>query len=271
MANFYLTRPARNNYQMPNHKTIVGKWLKTGLLTLVFGLICGYATASPPTKENDPLEKMNRSILEFNLGVDRTILRPVAKSWRTIVPTPVRKGIGNFFSNLWQPMTIVNDLLQGKVGQATHDTMRFLLNTTAGVLGIFDVASELDLPEHKEDFGQTLALWGAPSGPYLVLPFLGPGNLRDTVGLVPQFAYSDAVGYLDSPHRFYASGVRLVEARSLLLDADGLLEVQPDPYLFLRETWRQSRANLIHDGNPPRSEEEFTEDELIDQLLQDEP
>ncbi len=254
---------------MPNLKTIGGKWLTAGLLPLALGLTSAYAAASPPTKENDPFEKMNRGILEFNLDVDRTILKPVAKSYRTIVPTPVRKGVGNFFSNLWEPMTIVNDLLQGKVGQAGNDTLRFLINTTVGMLGIFDVASALDLPRHKEDFGQTLAVWGVHPGPYLVLPFLGPGNLRDTVGLVPQSAYSDAVGYLDSPDRFYASGVRLVDSRSRLLDADGALEVQPDPYLFLREAWRQSRANLIHDGNPPRSGEELTEDELIDQLLQD--
>ncbi len=258
-----------------SHKTIGRKWLGAGLLTLLLGLVSADVIASSPTRENDPFEKINRSILEFNLDADRVILKPVAKSWRKIVPTPVRKGVGNFFSNLWQPMTVVNDLLQGKVGQATNDTLRFLVNTTAGILGIFDVAKALNLPKHKEDFGQTLAVWGAPPGPYLVLPFLGPGNLRDTVGLMPQSAYGDAVGYLDSPDRFYASGVRLVDARSRLLDADRLLEVQPDPYLFLRETWRQSRASLIHDGNPPRPEgglsEEELEDELIDQLLQDDP
>lgn len=254
---------------MPNHKTIGKKSLRTGLLFLVFSLISGYATASSPAQENDPFEKMNRSILEFNLDVDRVLLKPAAKSYHKVVPTPVRKGIGNFFSNLWEPMTIVNDLLQGKVGQATNDTLRFLVNTTAGVLGIFDVASALNLPKHKEDFGQTLAVWGVPAGPYLVSPFLGPSNLRDTTGLVPQFIYGDAVGYLDSPDSFYAGGVRLVDTRSRLLDTDQLLEVQPDPYLFLRETYRQLRANLIHDGNPPRSEEELSEDDLIDQLLQD--
>ncbi len=253
---------------MPNYKTIIGKWLGTGLLTLVLGLVSTCATAASSPDGNDPFENMNRSILEFNLDVDRALLRPVAKSWRNIMPTPVRRGVGNFFSNLWQPMTVVNDLLQGKVGQATRDTFRFLVNTTAGLLGIFDVASALDLPRHKEDFGQTLAVWGVPPGPYLVLPFLGPGNLRDTVGLVPQSA-SDAVGYLDSPERFYASGLRLLDMRSRLLDVDGLLEVQPDPYIFLRETWRQSRENLIHDGNPPRPEGELNEDALIDELLQD--
>ena len=254
---------------MSNHKNTGKKWLGAGLLSLVFGLISGCATASSPTEENDPFEKMNRSILEFNLDVDRAILKPVAKSYRKIVPTPVRKGIGNFFSNLWEPMTVVNDLLQGKVGQATNDAFRFLVNTTAGVLGIFDVASALNLPKHKEDFGQTLAVWGMPAGPYLVSPFLGPGNLRDATGLVPQFVYGDAVEYLNSPDSFYAGGVRLVDTRSRLLDADRLLEIQPDPYLFLRETWRQSRTSLIHDGNPPRSGEELSEDELIDQLLQD--
>ena len=254
---------------MSNHKTTGKKSLRASLLFLVFCLVSGCATTSSLTEENDPFEKMNRIILEYNLGTDRVILRPVAKSYRKIVPTPVRKGIGNFFSNLWEPMTVVNDLLQGKVGQAANDTFRFLVNTTAGVLGIFDVASKLKLPKHKEDFGQTLAVWGVPAGPYLVLPFLGSGNLRDATGLVPQFVHGDAAGYLDSPNSLYAGGVRLVDARSRLLDADGLLEVQPDLYLFLRETYRQSRANLIHDGNPPRSGEELSEDELIDRLLQD--
>ncbi len=256
---------------MPNPETTVGKWLATGLLCLALGPTSGCATVSSSSEENDPFEKMNRGILEFNLNVDRIILKPIAKPYHEHVPSPVRKGIGNFFSNLREPVTVVNALLQGKAGQAGNDTLRFLVNTTVGVLGVFDAASALNLPKHKEDFGQTLAVWGAPAGPYLVLPFLGPSNLRDTTGMIPQFAYGDALGYMDSPERFYTSGLRLVDARSRLLDADELLEVQPDPYLFLRETWRQSRTNLIHDGNPPRPMDELSEDDLIDELLQYDP
>ena len=262
-----LTQP--DNKPMSTHETTVGKWLTQGLLSVALVLTAGYAMAASPERENDPFEKTNRNILEFNLDVDRAILKPVAKPWREIVPAPVRNGVGNFFSNLGEPMTIANGLLQGKAGQAGGDLLRFLLNTTIGVLGIFDVAGALNLPKHKEDFGQTLAVWGVPAGPYLMLPFLGPSSLRDAAGLIPEFAYGDAVGYLDSPDRLYASGLRLVDTRSRLLDTDELLAMQPDPYLFLRESWRQSRANLIHDGNPPGSQDEWSEDELIDQLLQD--
>lgn len=254
---------------MSNNNATCKKWFRTGLLFLVFGLTTSYATASSLPEENDPFENMNRAIHEFNLDFDRVLLKPIAKPYRKVVPAPVRRGIGNIFSNLWEPMTVVNDLLQGKVGQATNDTLRFLINSTVGLLGIFDVASALNLPKHKEDFGQTLAVWGVPAGPYLVSPFLGPGNLRDATGLVPQFLYGDAVSYLDSPDSVYAGGVRIVDARSRLLDSDSLLEAQPDKYLFLREVYRQSRASLIHDGNPPPPEDGLSEDELIDQLLQD--
>ena len=177
--------------------------------------------------------------------------------------------VNNFFSNLWEPMTIVNDLLQGKLFYAARDTTRFLVNSTVGILGIFDVASHMDLPRRKEDFGQTLAVWGIPSGPYLVLPFLGPSNIRDTTGLVPQFLYADALLYLDSPEAWYAAGARLVDTRSLLLGADDILDLQPDQYLFLREAYRQQRLNQIHDGTPPGADPEEMEDALIDQLLED--
>lgn len=247
----------------------VWTWFRVVLLVLFVGLITGCATTSSLPAQNDPFEKMNRSILDFNLESDRILLHPVARSYSKVVPAPVRKGIGNFFSNLWEPMTIVNDLLQGKVIYAVRDTSRFLVNTTVGLLGIFDVAEKINLPKHREDFGQTLAVWGVPPGPYLVLPFLGPANIRDAVGLVPQYLYTDASVYLDSPESIYASTIRLVDTRSTLFGSDEMLKAQPDMYFFLREAYRQSRMNLIHDGNPPRTEGGLSEDELIDQLLQD--
>jgi len=254
---------------MPDNTANDEKWFRAGLLLLVFSLTAGCATTSPLSVENDPYEEMNRSILDFNLYADRKFFKPAAESYRETVPAPVRKGIGNFFSNLWEPMTVVNDLLQGKLDDAIRDTGRFLINTTIGVLGIFDVADKMGLPRHKEDFGQTLAVWGIPSGPYLVLPFLGPSNLRDAAGLAPQFAYADMVSYLDSPEVYYVSGIRLTDTRSQLLGADELLEAQPDPYLFLRQVYEQSRTSLIQDGSPPLTEGQPSEDELIDQLLQD--
>jgi phospholipid-binding lipoprotein MlaA len=249
--------------------TTAGCRIGTLMVILAISLLAGCATTQGESgsQSNDPFEKMNRSIHTFNLETDRIFLKPIAKGYERFIPGPVRKGVNNFFSNLWEPMTIVNDLLQGKFGYAAKDTTRFLVNSTVGILGIFDVASRVDLGRRKEDFGQTLAVWGIPPGPYLVLPFLGPSSIRDTTGLVPQFFYGDALLYIDSPEVWYAAGTRLVDTRSRLLGTDDILDLQPDTYLFLREAYRQQRINQIHDGNPPGADLEETEDALIDQLL----
>ena len=231
--------------------------------------MAGCATTSSNPADNDPYEKTNRSILTFNLESDKYLLKPIAQGYERYIPRPIRTGVNNFFSNLWEPMTIVNDLLQGKFAHAGRDTGRFVINSTLGLFGILDVATEMNLPKRKEDFGQTLGVWGVPSGPYLVLPFLGPSNLRDTAGLIPQYLYADALLYPDSPESYYASGARLVDTRSLLLGADSILDVQPDKYLFLREAYRQQRLNQVHDGSPPRSDDQESDDELIDLLLED--
>lgn len=244
--------------------------LKSLIVTIALVALSGCATNQVDQAYNDPFEGVNRAVLEFNLESDRVILKPIAKTYSKVVPGPIRSGINNFFSNLWEPMTIVNDLLQGKLDHAAQDTMRFLVNSTIGVFGILDVATEMDMPRRKEDFGQTLAVWGVPSGPYLVLPFLGPSNLRDTAGLVPQWVYADALIYLDSPESYYAVAARLVDGRSTLLGADDILDLQPDKYLFLREAYQQNRNNLIHDGNPPSALQGGSEDDLIDQLLEEE-
>jgi len=240
------------------------------ILALVAALLAGCASTSPQTLndndhyigENDPFGNVNRKILNFNLKADQYVLKPVAE-------TSIRNGVKNFFSNLWEPMIIINDLLQGKFLQAGRDTSRFVINTTLGFLGLNDVATHLDLPKNREDFGQTLAVWGVPSGPYLVLPFLGPSNLRDTAGLVPQMFYADPVNDMNSPESTYTGVVRLVDGRSRLLGADDILDVQPDKYLFLRQGYRQRRENLIYDGNSPASENQDSEDELLDQLLEE--
>ena len=221
------------------------------------------------TKNKDPFEKFNRSILKFNLKADKYVLKPVAKTYNKAVPRPVRNGLRNFFSNLREPVTVLNDLLQGKFRKAGRDTGRFVINTTLGFLGLNDVASHLGFPKEREDFGQTLAVWGVPSGPYLVLPFLGPSNLRDAFGLVPQMTVADPLNYFDPAHGTYLGITRLVDQRAALLGLDGLLDVQPDKYLFLRESYRERRLNQIHDGNPPVNDNEPTEDELLDELLDD--
>ena len=213
----------------------------------------------------DPWEGFNRSIHRFNMKVDEKVLRPVAQRYVKHVPPKVRKGVRNFFNNLREPTTIVNDLLQGKPAQAGSDSLRFLINSTFGVLGVFDVATHLNLPRNREDFGQTLGRWGVPSGPYLVLPFLGPSNLRDATGLIPQYAYTDmTAGIEDEAVMWSLTATRVIDTRAGLLSADKVLEEQLDPYVFLRETYAQRRLNDIYDGNPPEAE-----DELLDEILEE--
>lgn len=230
-------------------------------MILVLLIVSGCATTSP---DKDPYENMNREILDFNLSSDKYVLKPIAKGYSKI-PSPIRNGIGNALSNLREPYTILNDLLQGKFRKAGRDTGRFVINSTLGLLGLADVATEMDLPRQREDFGQTLAVWGVPSGPYLVLPFLGPSNLRDAFGLVPTYAGADPVN-LNSPERYYATGLRFIGVRANLLPFDDVFELQPDKYLFLREAYRQRRAMLISDGELSVDD---GEDDLLDELLED--
>jgi len=244
--------------------------MKNVAIALIFLFLSGCATTGPaPTDLGDPYERINRSILTFNLESDKYFLKPLAKGYEFVIPKPIRTGVSNFFSNLWEPMTIVNDLLQGKFGHAGRDSSRFVINTTLGLFGILDIATEMGLPRRKEDFGQTLGVWGVPTGPYLVLPFLGPSNIRDTAGLIPQYMYGDTLLYIDSPESLYASSIRLVDTRSRLLGTDQLLDLQPDKYLFLKEAFRQQRLNQVYDGNPPKLDNDSSDDALIDLLLED--
>ncbi len=249
--------------------------LSTVLLVLTLIFLGGCASTQSPSSrsdaaaENDPFEGVNRAILNFNFKLDDYVVEPAAKGYRAVVPSPVRQGFGNFFSNLWVPNTILNDLLQGKFSYAAQDFSRFFINSTIGVLGIFDVASRLDIPKHREDFGQTLAVWGVESGPYLVLPLLGPSNLRETVGLIPEYAGTDLVTSLDTPERWYATGLRLVNARERLLGTTDVLDLQPDKYLFLREGYRQRRALQIADESAIAADSAEIDEALIDELLED--
>lgn len=203
--------------------------------------------------DNDPFEAFNRKVYAFNDFLDRHILQPVARGYRRVTPEVVQRGIGNFFSNLFEPTVIINDLLQGKFKQSLADSGRFVLNSTVGLFGLFDVATGLGLEKHQEDFGQTLAVWGVPDGPFLVLPLLGPRNVRDTAGFVVDW-YTDPVTYLeDSNARWSLRAVTYIDTRARLLGASRVLEeATDDPYLFLREAYRQRRQSLIYDGQPPR-------------------
>lgn len=202
---------------------------------------------------SDPLEKVNRAVYKFNDAFDRHLLKPVAGAYDRSLPKPIRIGINNFFHNAYQPTVIVNDLLQGKFKQAAADTGRFLVNTTVGLLGFIDVASKMRLERHEEDFGQTFAAWGLKSGPYLVLPFLGPSNLRDGAGLIPYYLYTYPLAAIESRGaRWSAMAIDTVNDRANLLTASAIMEEAAlDRYVFLREAYYQKRRNLIYDGNPP--------------------
>lgn len=198
--------------------------------------------------EQDPWEGYNRAVYAFNDTVDRYVMKPVAKGYRAITPDPVEESISNLFSNLNELRNVLNDALQWKWGQAANDSGRFLVNSTVGVVGLFDVAKHLGLEKSDgEDFGQTLANWGMGQGPYLVLPFLGPSTLRDLGGL-PADIYLDPVVYIDHvPTRNTLRGSGFVVQRASLLEAEKL--ASGDRYLFMRDAYLQRREYLINDGD----------------------
>jgi phospholipid-binding lipoprotein MlaA len=224
--------------------------MQKAFLALAAMLLAGCATV-PPGKADprDPWEKMNRSTHAFNDAIDRAIGKPVAKAYVKVMPRFVRTGISNVFNNLNTINTVVNDVLQGKMKQAGNDSARFLLNTTFGVGGLYDAASAAGLDFNDEDFGQTFGKWGMKSGPYLVLPFLGPSTTRDTFGkLVDQFTYP--VTYLeDDSTRFMIRAVSLVDTRAELLDLDAQIDRSYDRYAFIRNAWLQRREFQVTDGN----------------------
>ena len=236
------------------------------------------ATVSAPD-ERDPWESFNRSIYSFNDGFDRAIARPVASAYQAVLPDFIETGISNFFSNLGDVVVIVNDVLQFKLVQAAQDFTRLLMNTTFGLLGFFDLASEMEVPKHDEDFGQTLATWGVGDGAYLILPFLGSSSVRDASGLVVDLSFLDPVTYIkDDEVRWSLIALRATDKRADLLSASRIVDKSGiDPYLFIRTAYYQIRENQIYDGNPPSSfeikapsqEDLLLEDELEKELLLD--
>jgi phospholipid-binding lipoprotein MlaA len=208
-------------------------------------------TASNP---QDPWENFNRAVYALNDRVDKNIARPVASTYQRAMPAPARNGFHNFIGNLGEPSTIVNDLLQGKFKQVLQDTGRFILNSTAGLLGWFDVAKHVGLDKHDEDLGQTLAVWGVPSGPYLVLPALGPSTVRDAGGRVGDI-YTDPPKR-DMPPRYRNGELVLdgISTRAGLMEANDAVDSAYDPYAFVRDAYLQNRRYKINDGNSPESE-----------------
>lgn len=227
--------------------------------TRCLGLVLSALILSGCATQNrrDPLEPLNRGIYRFNDAFDKALAKPVAQAYETVVPDPLQMMARSFFSNLDDVVVTFNDLLQFKFGQALADGGRVLVNSTFGLGGIADVASAIGLEKHDEDFGQTLGHWGIDSGPYLVLPFFGPSSVRDGIGRVVD-TNLDLVLYIDHvPTRNQTLALRFESRRADLLDAEKVVdEAAIDRYSFLRDAYLQRRRSLVHDGEPPRLDDE---------------
>lgn len=223
------------------------------LATVLFLEGCA-VTAADQRRGPDPFEPVNRSVALFNSGVDKAIVKPSAQVYYAVMPELFRGYIGNFFSNLGDVWTGTNNMLQGKPKDAFSDWSRFTINTVFGFLGALDIASEMGLGRHNEDFGQTLAVWGVKPGPFIMLPILGPSSLRDTSGLVlDTFVYPTRF-ITKTSTRYQLLFTRAVDTRASFLSAEHLMDnVSIDDYSFLRDGFFQRRYSQVFDGNPPES------------------
>ena len=228
------------------------------LMWVSVALVAGCATTQQTERvaKIDPFESINRAVFTFNENADEYVIKPAAEAYQFVLPEFVRTGVTNFFSNIGDIFVAVNNLLQGKPGNAANDIGRFLVNSTIGILGLFDVATDAGLEKNKEDFGQTLGVWGVPSGPYVVLPLFGPSSVRDTAGLAVDLKTDFILNsnQLNHDQKVGSTVLRVVNQRANLLNASQLLEDAAfDKYSFLRDSYLQRRHNQVHDGNPPLS------------------
>lgn len=213
-------------------------------------LLGGCATAGNP---RDPAEGFNRAMFAINDGIDKVVTKPIAQSYEAALPSPLRTGVANFFGNLDDVFIAVNNLLQGKLPEALSDVGRVLINSTVGLLGVIDVASDAGLEKHDEDFGQTFGRWGVGDGPYLVLPLFGPRTVRDTFGLILDVKTDPVSQFHDVPPRNSMTATRGISERARLLSADKIVEEAAlDRYSYIRDAYLQRRRSKIFDGNPPR-------------------
>jgi len=223
------------------------------LVLLMGAALCPSAFAADADLDpRDPWERYNRDMYRFNEAVDRSLFQPLARGYNAITPDLVNRGITNFFNNLEDVRSALNNLLQFKFGRALSDVGRVAVNSTAGLLGFMDVASNVNLPRYNEDFGQTLGSWGVASGPYVVLPFFGPSSVRDGVGVAVDW-FTDPVILIDNEWlRWGMRALDIVDTRADLLYASRVLEQAAlDPYSFIRDAYLQRRQDLVYDGNPP--------------------
>lgn len=233
-------------------------------ILVMSGTLSGCSTTPATHANKDPWEGWNRDVHDFNKDFDDTILKPLAKGYQETVPNPVDESITNIFSNINDIGVTINDFLQLKFVQGGMDASRFLINTTVGVVGIFDVAKMVDLPKHDEDFGQTLGFWGVPSGSYMVLPFLGASSPRDTIGLIGDALFNPLTyvsafgGFAANAATASATAVDVTDTRSDLMSSEKIVnEASVDRYDFVKNAYLQRREFLIHDGNPPEEADDL--------------
>lgn len=219
---------------------------------------CGTINLSAYTQQKDPFETVNRGIYKFNDTLDQAVVKPVAKGYNKIVPSPVKTMISNFFSNLDDVVVTANDILQLKFKQAASDGARVVFNSTFGLLGLINITDRLD--KHNEDFGQTLGYWGVPSGPYLMLPVLGPSSIRDGTGRYADSYFSVISNTKHVPTRNSAWAMEGLNTRVGLLEQEKVLDdAVIDRYSFIRDAYLMHRQSLVYDGDPPR--QKFDDDE----------
>ena len=219
-------------------------------------LLTGCATTGE-RDSRDPWEGFNRGSFEFNEKLDQVVLKPVATGYMKVVPGFAREGVNNFFDNLEDINTTINNFLQGKPKEGASDLGRFVVNTVFGVFGLWDVATPLGLEKHYEDFGQTLGVWGVQSGPYFVIPFLGPSTARDAPARVVDVSWYYGSAIDNNTIYWSLWGLDKVRIRANLFQAEGVLqEAALDKYSFIRDAWLQRRRSMVYDGNPPKLKED---------------
>jgi phospholipid-binding lipoprotein MlaA len=243
--------------------------IRVSALSLAVMTLLGCAAAPAQKDPRDPWERMNRTTYKFNDKVDRAILRPVAHGYQKVTPSFVRTGVSNFLDNLNYPIVIVNDLLQAKFLTAGRDTGRLLMNTTLGIGGLLDPASTAGLVKNSNDFGLTLGTWGAGKGPYFVIPFLGPSDVRDGLGRIPD-SFASPQNYIGDKWVHYGLWtLSLVDVRYRLISVEGALDSAYDPYLFMKNAYLQRRDYQLSGGKSnPKNESDA--DKLLDEATKDE-
>ena len=234
------------------------RMLSAATVGLALLVLSGCATG-PNANPEDPLEPLNRTVFQFNDGLDKAVFKPVAKAYKAVTPAPVRTGVGNFFENLLDVRTLINNVLQLRPQAAVETVMRLGVNTIFGLGGVLDVASEMQLERQRQDFGQTLGRWGVGSGPYLVLPVLGPSSVRDAAGVVVEGSTDVVTNLSDVPTRNSLTVLRAVDLRAAFLQASDLLDLASlDRYAFARDAYLQrKRAGVAGKASAVPAEERF--------------